>query len=350
MRHARARAIVLLFALAAGLTAAPAGAHDLDALLREAGELPEVQRFVALHEKLHGMLDRYRRLEGRAGRARLEVVEAERAVAWARDRVEDAETRLGQRIRSTYQLGPGSVFEAVLGAGSFADVAAISEYASRALSLDGSALREAVVAEAVLVAARGKAEAAHVDLADRVEELRALLARMERRVEEAAELAEQAKLKRELEEQRQAIAELAARQGSWDLGVIGYGQDQSHLLALLGGSGGRTCEIPPGLVETGKGFSGYASWYGWEFGGQPTATGAIFDPRLFTAANRWLPFGTFLRVRRGDRCAIVLVNDRGPYGHMERVIDLSMAAAQHLGVGVSWVEADILLPAEGLPG
>ena len=70
----------------------------------------------------------------------------------------------------------------------------------------------------------------------------------------------------------------------------------------------------------------------------------IFDPRLFTAANRWLPFGTFLRVTYGGRCAIVLVNDRGPYGNEERVIDLSEAAAQYLGVGVSYVHAEILVP------
>ena len=99
-------------------------------------------------------------------------------------------------------------------------------------------------------------------------------------------------------------------------------------------------------MPTGEAFEGYASWYGWEFGGQPTATDAIFDPRLFTAANRWLPFGTFLRIHHGDRCAIVLVNDRGPYGRLERVIDLSEAAASYLGVGVSWVRAEILVPVE----
>ena len=89
---------------------------------------------------------------------------------------------------------------------------------------------------------------------------------------------------------------------------------------------------------------GYVSWYGWEFRGQPTATGAIFDPRLFTAANRSLPFGTFLRVSYEGKSAIVLVNDRGPYGRLERVIDLTEEAADYLGVGVSWVNAEILVP------
>jgi hypothetical protein len=171
-------------------------------------------------------------------------------------------------------------------------------------------------------------------------------------VREATALAEQAHVEavaeRAFQEQQREIADALSRSGSWDLGVIDYQQDQGSLLSLLGPTGGQTCDTPPGLVATGRTFSGYASWYGWEFAGDPTATGAIFDPNLFTAANRWLPFGTFLRVRYGDRCAIVLVNDRGPYGHLERVIDLSMAAARYLGVGVSWVDAEILLPASAV--
>jgi hypothetical protein len=171
-------------------------------------------------------------------------------------------------------------------------------------------------------------------------------------VDEATALAVRAHLEAQaqaaFEAQQRAIADALSRTGSWDLGVIDYQQDQDHLLALLGPTGGRTCDTPEGLVATGEGFSGYSTWYGWEFGGNPTATGAPFDPTLFTAANRWLPFGTFLRVRHGDRCAIVLVNDRGPYGHLERVIDLSMAAGQYLGVGVTWVDAEILVPEAAL--
>ncbi|HZD18676.1 MAG TPA: RlpA-like double-psi beta-barrel domain-containing protein [Actinomycetota bacterium] len=340
--------LILVVAALATLTA-PAGAHDLDDVVRESGDLPQVRRFVRLHRELDELLARYAKLEVRAGRARLGLIEAERAVADAATSVETAELRLEERINAAYRFGPVGAVEAILGASSPADVALISEYTSRTISLDGSVLREAIVARAVLLATRARSEARRAALRGRIDRLRELLGQMERKVDRAADLAVQAHLERELEAQRRAIEELAARQGSWDLGVIGYGEDQSHLLSLLGPTGGRTCETPEGLVETGKTFSGYASWYGWEFGGQPTATGAIFDPRLFTVANRWLPFGTYLRVRHGDRCAIVLVNDRGPYGRLERVIDLSMAAAQHLGVGVSWVEAEILLPSEGLP-
>ena len=52
----------------------------------------------------------------------------------------------------------------------------------------------------------------------------------------------------------------------------------------------------------------------------------------------------FLRVHYRGRCAIVLVNDRGPYGNYHRIIDLAEAPARYLGLGVGEVTADILVP------
>jgi rare lipoprotein A (peptidoglycan hydrolase) len=57
-----------------------------------------------------------------------------------------------------------------------------------------------------------------------------------------------------------------------------------------------------------------------------------------------VPLATILLVRRGELAAVLLVNDRGPYVP-GRVLDLSHAAAVHLGVGVSPVEAEVLVPA-----
>jgi hypothetical protein len=344
----------LLLALAALLTASPARAHDIGRLLHEGADLPEVQRLAELHRELHDLLARYQTLEAEAGRAWLATVETIREAEDAAHAAEEAKRRLDERVRTAYQFGPGGSIEAMLGAATFADLALISEYTARTISVDDSALRDSLVAEAISVARRAQAEAARAAIGPKLDRLRSMLRVMQAKVDEATRIAERAHVEEQaraaLEAQRRMVAAALARSGSWDLGVIDYGQDQSHLLALLGPTGGRTCDTPTGLVSSGQSFEGYASWYGWEFGGQPTATGAIFDPRLFTAANRWLPFGTFLRVRHGDRCAIVLVNDRGPYGRLERVIDLSEAAAEYLGVGVSWVNAEILVPAEGLPG
>ena len=359
------RPLAVAVLVAAGLTgaltpridarAATAGGDDVIARLeREAGDLPEVQRLVDLHARLGDMLARYHRLEILAGRTRLRTVKAIRVAEDADAAVAAARDRLDERVRTAYQFGQGASVQAVLGASSFADAETLAEYASRTVQVDDGDLRETLVAQAVATAERARAEAAEAALEPRLEDLRSMLEDMQTTIDEATALAVQADVEEQarlaFEEQQRQVAAALARSGSWDLGVIDYQQDQGALLSLLGPTGGRTCDTPDGLVATGRTFSGYATWYGYEFAGNPTATGAIFDPTLFTVANRWLPFGTFLRVRNGDRCAIVLVNDRGPYGHLERVLDLSMAAGQYLGVGVSWVDAEILLPRETVGG
>ena len=81
-----------------------------------------------------------------------------------------------------------------------------------------------------------------------------------------------------------------------------------------------------------RGAARVASWYGEEFAGRTTANGEIFDPLLLTAAHRTLPFGTVLDVtnpKTADRR--VRINDRGPFIG-GRVIDLSYAAAQQIGL------------------
>jgi rare lipoprotein A len=80
---------------------------------------------------------------------------------------------------------------------------------------------------------------------------------------------------------------------------------------------------------------GVATWYGAAFAGKPTASGERFDPDAMTAAHRKLRFGTWVEVCRTDgssRCVRVRINDRGPFGHTERVIDLSKHAASLLGI------------------
>ncbi|PWU05426.1 MAG: septal ring lytic transglycosylase RlpA family lipoprotein [Terriglobia bacterium] len=78
---------------------------------------------------------------------------------------------------------------------------------------------------------------------------------------------------------------------------------------------------------------GLASWYGESFHGQRAASGEIYDMQQMTAAHRTLPFGTSVRVRRLDSGAsvVVRINDRGPEPE-SRIIDLSRAAAQELGI------------------
>jgi len=76
-----------------------------------------------------------------------------------------------------------------------------------------------------------------------------------------------------------------------------------------------------------------ASWYGHPYHGRTTANGEIYNMNTMTAAHPSLPFGTRVRVcsQRTKRCAVVRINDRGPYIH-GRSIDLSKAAAQRIGM------------------
>jgi rare lipoprotein A len=75
--------------------------------------------------------------------------------------------------------------------------------------------------------------------------------------------------------------------------------------------------------------TGHASWY--DFSGEETANGEITDEDDMTAAHRWLPFGTRVRVENleNGKDVTVRINDRGPYAK-DRIIDVSEEAAERL--------------------
>lgn len=79
--------------------------------------------------------------------------------------------------------------------------------------------------------------------------------------------------------------------------------------------------------------TGIAGWYGAELAGRRTANGERFDPSGMTAAHRTLPMGSHVEVTSvsNGRNVVLRINDRGPY-HGKRIIDLSRAAAQRLGI------------------
>lgn len=91
---------------------------------------------------------------------------------------------------------------------------------------------------------------------------------------------------------------------------------------------------------------GGASWYGPGFHGRMSANGEYFDQYALTAAHRTLPFGSLVLVTNvyNGRQVTVRINDRGPYAG-DRIIDLSMAAADQIGLvdsGVGTVQIDVL--------
>jgi len=88
--------------------------------------------------------------------------------------------------------------------------------------------------------------------------------------------------------------------------------------------------------------TGVASWYGYETlrtkGGRMTANGEVFDPKQLTAAHKYLPLPTHVKVTNleNNKWVIVRVNDRGPFpsefnpSSVERIIDVSEGAAKRL--------------------
>jgi rare lipoprotein A len=92
---------------------------------------------------------------------------------------------------------------------------------------------------------------------------------------------------------------------------------------------------------------GYATWYGAALAGRTTASGERFDPEQMTAAHRHLPFGTWVEVTRVDsgQRVRVRITDRGPFGHEDRIIDLSHGAAAKIDLvkaGVTKVQLRIV--------
>jgi len=85
-------------------------------------------------------------------------------------------------------------------------------------------------------------------------------------------------------------------------------------------------------AETGESAEGLAAFYADSLHGKRTASGEAYDKGALTAAHRHLRFGTVVRVLNLEnrRSVDVRINDRGPFGSAERIIDLSRAAAEEL--------------------
>jgi rare lipoprotein A len=92
---------------------------------------------------------------------------------------------------------------------------------------------------------------------------------------------------------------------------------------------------------------GKATYYADSLAGHRTASGEPYDPNRAQAAHRTLPFGTIVRVTslNSNRSIVVRIVDRGPFGGKGRIIDLSYAAAERLGIiraGVAEVRIEVL--------
>ena len=98
--------------------------------------------------------------------------------------------------------------------------------------------------------------------------------------------------------------------------------------AVLSCSGLNAQSVPGDIAE------GYAAYYADSLHGHKTASGELYDKTALTAAHRTLPFNTVVRVTNliNRRSVQVRINDRGPFDSRRRIIDLSRAAAERIGM------------------
>ena len=95
-------------------------------------------------------------------------------------------------------------------------------------------------------------------------------------------------------------------------------------------------------------YIGTASWYGEQHQGRKMANGQRFDRHKLTAASWYFPLGTTIRVVnvKNGKSVVVTVTDRGPNLRLNRILDLSEAAAQRLNYRNEGLTQVFLYPVE----
>jgi rare lipoprotein A (peptidoglycan hydrolase) len=307
----------------------PAVATDLESLRARAQRIAD--RVTDLEHRLNELGARRAALEERTTRATQAIALLQVQIRDTHSALRAARARYVSRAVEAYKQGPTSDLALLLAADDLPALFDAAEAASRAAEEDVEALDD-------LVAAAAAHERVQKAVDRRKQELLAAHAATIALAEEiSATLSERRGVLADLQREITRLEEQARIEAARDVGAdVAFAQ----LLAPSGPAPG----IPDGYVRTGVTFEGIASWYGPGFAGETTANGQIFDPNLYTAASRDLPFGTILYVEHEGRGVVVVINDRGPYIE-ERILDLSRAAAEAIGLGLGWVTAEILVPA-----
>jgi predicted nucleic acid-binding Zn-ribbon protein len=324
LRSVRARPAVAL----RSVRARPAVASDLETVRRRAQTVADrvgdlERRLASLRARRAALGDRVVAVTQRIAALEAEMGATGRALSTAR-------ARYVSRAVEAYKKGATGGLALVLSADHPAELFDFAEARSRAAQADRRSLANLVRSLAASARAQEEIDAAKQRL------LRAEAEASQVTAEAEDALADRRSTLGRLHEEIERLQEQAR------IAALRAAQPDDAFARLLQGAGPAP-GIPDGYLGTGVVFEGIASWYGPGFAGQSTANGQIFDPRLYTAASRDLPFGTVLHVTHEGAGVVVVINDRGPFIR-DRILDLSRAAADAIGLGLGWVRAEILVP------
>lgn len=279
-------------------------------------------------------------------RASVQWMAARLAEIEARAAEEEARRAFESRVRSAYIAGPGRAIDFLISSADLHEFVARLPYATSSIALGNVDATELKARREALDGALRDAEDAQHSFARAESRIGMVRAAIERRLARAsAEARGDGAALVEVGVQKKRYAGTLDRVAGATRTIRRQRGEALYKAAepFLGPR--KDCSIPKGLRSTGDHIAGEASWYGEEFRGQPTASGAWYIPERFTIAHKTLPFGLFLLVRFRDRCVVSFLNDRGPYVP-NRILDLSGGSAKAVGLtGVQDVSAQLLVRA-----
>ncbi len=78
--------------------------------------------------------------------------------------------------------------------------------------------------------------------------------------------------------------------------------------------------------------TGICVFYSDQFQGRPVASREKYDKNSMSAAHKTLPFGTMVKVTnlKNNKSVVVRINDRGPHGSKDKIIEVTRRAAEEL--------------------
>lgn len=335
-----------------------------------AGDLDDVRKRLAdANAQTARVLNELKSIDAKIYSVNRSIVRDEREVGQAESRVRTAEAsirELDERIRlirrsanaraaRMYKNGPGSILAPLFTSTTLTDLSKLGMFWESLAERDGQTLSEANKIKARRDQEKAALNATISNLEARVKALDgqrdSLRSTKEQRAKSLDELKVTIQAAMDAEKRILAARAAAIKKPSPGPCTPGLPARDQRLAALLGwyspATGGDGL-MPSKLGPTGVVTTGDASWYGPGFDGCRSASGATFRASQMTAASVILPLGTILKVIRGGRAVVVVITDRGPYAD-GRVLDLSQAAAQAIGLGAGAVSMEILLPTEPAP-